>query len=88
MTETNYCEIDYHTIKDGKDIYLCDGHDMAFHDAEGLEPMLCKKCNNHIQAIWINTDKMTTESFYLCRNCDNEQIDKLHKKYERFNYNE
>ena len=87
MTETNYCKIDYHTIKDDKDIYLCDGHDMAFNDAEGLDPLLCKKCKRQIQAIWINTSKSTTESFYYCWHCDQDKIDKTYKKYGEFNDN-
>lgn len=57
MTETDYCEIDYHTILKGKDVYLCDAHDMAFYDAEGLKPIICKKCKNQKNAYWINDNR-------------------------------
>lgn len=69
-------EIDYHTIKDGRDIYLCQGHDNAFEDAEGLNPLRCEHCGNHEMMIWKN-DENSSYGEVLCENCDTIRIDEL-----------
>lgn len=62
--------IDFHTIINDKDVYLCEGEDHAFSDAEGLKPILCEMCKRQKQGYTRND---SSDYELVCWNCYNEE---------------
>lgn len=68
-------EIDYHTILNDKDVYLCSGEDHAFNDAERNEPIICEMCSRQKQGYWRNDESDLEIVCYNCYNFEDELED-------------
>lgn len=76
MTAICGSDIDYHTIKNGKDVYLCKGHDDPYHNAEGQLRIKCAVCNRDMSGYWDQTSNNII-LLLLCDSCDIEKVGKI-----------